>query len=250
MSIPFTEQSSLGLFPGRGIREFSTPAENGNPGISGIHFNMIWSAQELILGIPPVSGSNTGTVYFSTIHGGLGSDAINPLAIPTTTPFNPNVPAFPNPDITGYYAPGSPLSGDPVQDGFINTEKLQRGVSDNATNKATIQQTLNGRNNLNCSLWISDGNPGTFAILELYRDLNPQDKVAGSFGPGDFSLVGQMQNAQLLAKWTAETAARNQNQPNFNFTNYPLPAGTSLYMIFRNNAGAGNNLVVGSMWFS
>lgn len=238
------------LTPAKGGREFSVPGDPATfTGNTGIQFNNVLGATEVLLGLPLAAANSTGAVYYSAIHGGLGSDARNPAGLPAAG-YNPNKPAFPNPEVTGYYLPPNPLFTNQAQNGYSNTEKILRSPSDNPAGNGTIWQELQGRTRLNFQLWISEaGGVGTMHSLELYRDLNLQDKSAGNFGVGTGPL--DLQNAMLVAQWVAPNAQRNQPQPNF-ATNGPfdIPAGCNLYLLYRNLNVNPGNLAIGSIWFS
>lgn len=247
-------QPSVGtLAPGRGLREFSNPTDPATfTGTAGLQFNVVLGGQELLAAVPVAGAApGTGASYLSNIHGGLGSDARNPAAGPAAG-FNSNAPAFANPEATGIYLPPSPLAGNVKENALLNTEKVLRSPSDNPANDGTIWTPLEGRRHLNFSLWIAraiNPQPALLYHLELYRDLNTADKIAGRFGPG--TGPADLRNAQLVASWTAPQALREQNKPNFATSEpYPIPAGCNLYLLFRANDLAGNNLAVGSVWFS
>lgn len=254
MAINQTQPSTLSLTPGRGLRELSVPTDPaGFTGTSGIHFNQVLGGIELLAGLPLAGANNTGASYLSAIHGGLGSDVRTPGAAPAAG-FNPNVPAFPNPEVTGYYVPPSPNAGNARTNGFYNTEKVLRSSSDaqGGANNGTVWQELQGRTHLNFSLWIAravNPLPALLFYIELYRDLNAADKIAGRFGGGTGPT--DLQNAQLVARWTAPQALREQTMPNFATSEpYALPAGCNLYLLFRSSDAAGNNLAAGSIWLS
>ncbi|MGH7191897.1 MAG: hypothetical protein ACREJM_00005 [Candidatus Saccharimonadales bacterium] len=252
MSTPITQTQVATLTPARGIREFSTPGDpSGFVGVSGVHFNQILGLTEILAGLPLAGANATGASYLSAIHGGLGSDPVNPLGTPAAG-FDPNIPAFPNPEVTGYYVPPNPLATNQKQNGFFNTEKIQREASDATANmdNGTVWIGLQGRTKLNFQLWISSaiGALGMCA-LELYRDLNAQDKVGGVFGPG--TGPGDLRNALLVASWIAPGANQNQNMPNFATSKpFDLPSGCNLYLLFRSLNGVAANQVVGSIWLS
>jgi hypothetical protein len=252
MGIQNTQPSNMTLTPGRGVREFSLPTDPAVfTGTAGIHFNTQLGGMQLLAGVPIAGANALGSVYLSAIHGGLGSDARNPAAAPAVG-YNANMPAFPGPEVTGTYLPPSPLAADVKQNWLNNTEKILRTPNDNPNGNGTIWTGLEGRTNLNFSLWISRSAtplPLLLYSIELYRDLNAQDKVAGQFGAG--TGPGDLENAQLLAQWTAPQALRNQRMPNLATAQpYPLPAGCNLYLLFRANDNAPGNLAVGSIWFS
>lgn len=252
MAINQTQPSSMQLTPAHGLREFSVPVDPATHlGTAGIQFNVVLGATELLAGLPLAGANNTGASYLSAIHGGLGSDVRTPGAAPLAG-FNPNTPAFPNPEVTGYFVPPAAAASDPKLNGFFNTEKVLRSSSDNPANNGTVWQEMQGRTNLNFSLWISRSAavvPGLLYTLELYRDLNAADKVAGQFGAGTGPT--DLRNAQLVASWTAGPALRNQNMPNLvTAAPFPIPAGCNLYLLFRSSDAAGGNLAVGSIWLS
>jgi hypothetical protein len=254
VSTPISQQQVATLTPGRGVRELSIPCDSaGYTGVSGIHYNVVLAQSAILMGMPnaAVFANSKGAEYLSAIHGGLGSDAINPSAAPAAG-FNGNFPAFPNPEVTGYFLPPNPLSADPKKNGFINTEKIQRAASDAQSGSgvnATVWTGIQGRTKLNFQLWISDNNPANLLKLELYRDLNLNDKAAGLFGAG--AGATDLFNAQLVGSWITSSTARNQKQPNFATSKpFDLPSGCNLYMMFRNITGGGGNLAVGSIWLS
>jgi hypothetical protein len=252
MSIVVTQPSTLSLTPGEGVREFSNPVDPATfLGVSGLQFNVVLGATELLMGLPLAGANNTGAVYLSNIHGGLGSDARNPLAAPAAG-FNPATPAFVNPEATGFFVPPSVNSANPKLNGYSNTEKVLRSSSDNPAQNGTIWIGTQGRRSLNFSLWISRSTalvPGLAYFLELYRDLNLADKSAGNFGVGTGAT--DLRNAQLIAQWSAPQALRNQNMPNLATVDpFLIPAGCNLYLLFRASDAAGGNLAVGSIWLS
>src|SRR5882724_7322774 len=111
------------LAPAKGGREFGIPCDPATfTGTSGVHFNNILGATEILWGLPLSTANATGAVYGSAIHGALGSDARNPNGLPAAG-FNPNKPAFANPEVTGYFVPPSASATDRLANGFFNTEK-------------------------------------------------------------------------------------------------------------------------------
>jgi len=246
MSTPITEQKILTVNPGRGVAEFSIPCDPATfTGTNGIHFNRQLAGANLLMGIP-LAG-----VYLSNVHGGLGSDANNPVSA-SGLQNNPNRPAFAGPETTGYYLPPAALANNPAQNGFNNTEKILRSPGDNPAGNGTIWQTTSGRFDLNFSLWISRSPAfiaGLMYTIELYRDLNANDKAAGLFGAG--TGPADLQNAVLVQSWAAAPALRNQNMPNF-VTPGPvrINAGANLYLLFRASDNIGGNMAVGSIWLS
>lgn len=254
MGVVITQPGVIALLPGRGLREFSNPGDPATfPGNAGVQFNVVLQGQEVLAGVPLASAApGVGASYLSNIHGGLGSDARNPAAAPVAPSFNGNAPAFAGPEVTGLYLPPSPLAADPKENALNNTEKILRSPSDNPAGDGTIWTGTEGRRHLNFSLWISraiNPQPALLYHLELYRDLNPQDKVAGRFGPG--TGPADLRNAQLVAAWTAPQARREQPAPNFATAEpFPIPAGANLYLLFRANDLAANNVAVGSIWLS
>ena len=252
MSTPSTQPNYGTLTPGRGVREFSIPCDPATfPGTSGIHYNMVLGGAEMLAGLPLAGANNTAASYLSAIHGGLGSDEIAPGSNPGSGLFNPAVPAFPGPEVTGYYTM-PPLSQNKLQNGYLNTEKLQRSPSDNPAQNGTVWMPINGRSRLNMSLWIARNSVHTVGLayqVSLFRDLNPLDKVPGFFGGGGGG--GDLFNAQLIATWTAQAALTQQNKPNLCTSGpFEMPAGCNLYLMFEASDGGGNNLIVGSIWLS
>lgn len=248
-----TQPSVNALQPGRGLREFSNPTDPAvYTGTAGLQFNVVLGGIELLAGVPLAAAApGTGASYLSNIHGGLGSDARSPAAAPAAG-FNSNAPAFAGPEAQGLFLPPAPQFADPKLNSLSNTEKILRSPSDNPNNNGTIWTGTEGRRHLNFSLWISraiNPLPNLLYTLELYRDLNSADKIAGLFGGGGGP--NDLENAQLVAAWTAPQARREQNKPNFaTIEPFPIPAGCNLYLLFKANDLAGNNLAVGSVWLS
>lgn len=249
-----TQQSIATLSPGRGVRTFSIPGDPaGYVGNTGIHFNMQLDATSLLMALPLAGANATGASYLSNIHGGLGSDTRSPAGIPAVGQ-NSNVPSFPNPEVTGYYLPPAPQAGNALLDGYSNTEKAKRSASDaqSGANNGTIWESTQGRFNLNMALWIARAGavvPGLLYTIALYRDLNPQDKVAGFFGAGGGPT--DLLNAQLVAAWTVTPALTDQNMPNLvTAAPFPIPAGCNLYLLFTASDATGGNKCVGDIWLS
>lgn len=253
MGIPVTQPSAITLRPSRGVAELSIPCDQtGFTGVSGIHFNRTFTDFMFLGSLPLARANNSGAVYFSDIHGGLGSDAVSPASAPLAGQ-NPNRPAFANPEVTGFFTSG-PNMADPKANGFINTEKVQRTNSDGqfgAASPATIWEPLQGRRRLAFSLWIeSTISPGAdFYTLEVYNDVNVADKVAGRFGVG--AGFTDPFNAQLVYQYGPVLSAQ-PNVPASNMaSSFPidLSAATSLYLVLRNLTGINLTRAVGSVRF-
>jgi hypothetical protein len=246
---PSTQPNTGTLTPGRGLREFSIPCDPATIlGTTGIHYNQVLGGSEILAGMPLAGANATGASYLSAIHGGLGSDEPTPGSAPASG-FNPAVPAFPGPEVTGYYTT-PPLSNNAKQNGYLNTEKIQRSASDNPAQNGTVWMPINGRSRLNFSLWIARNLAPVYGLyyqLLLFRDLNPLDKVAGFFGGS----AADPFNGQLIGTWTASAALLQQNKPNLVTTApFDIPAGCNLYLMFQASDFAGGNNVVGSIWLS
>ena len=249
-----TAQGSIAtLTPARGLRTFSTPGDPaGFVGVTGIHFNVNLEPVQVLAGLPLAAANNTGASYLSPIHGALGSDPRNPTGAPAAG-FNPNRPAFPNPEVTGYYVT-PPLSQDVKKNGFINTEKVIRAASDAAAgaNNGTLWQETQGRTRLNFALWLLSSDTDKH-VIELYQDLNVGDKIAGVFGVGTGPT--DPTNALLLQQWTFNPAFVGGTFPATNKPSaatqapYDLPGGSNLYLLFRSQAGL-TTRAVGTIWLS
>lgn len=252
MSFPVQTPRSASLTPGRGVRVLSTPCDPaGYVGNSAIQYQMNLGAIDAIGGVclAAMDGGFGGALYYSAIHGAVGSDSVNPNSF-GATPFQASRPAFPNPEVDGYFGGYGPTTNT-LQNGYVNTEKRQRLPSDaqGGTNNGTVWLPLQGRNKLNFSLWVASTVPTDIMKIELFQDLNPLDKVAGYFGAG--AGPGDLENAILVNQWVAQSAQVNSPLPNLVTSGpYEIPAGCNLYIIFKNLGGTATNKAVGSVWFS
>lgn len=248
--IPVSISKQTATTPDRGLKELSVPADvMGNIGISNVHFNMQFT-QWLFLGGIPQGIASLGAVYLSTIHGGLGSDSTNQFtAAFGTFPAEFDIPAFPNPEVTGYYNTG-PDVGNKLTNGYLNSEKQKRAPTDGGQvvlNDATAWAATDGRRRLIFSLWVNSvtGPASDLYMLEVYRDLNQQDKNFGIWGgptnndPTNAQLIYQYGPFQSLPNSSSRQANAQVAEP------VDLPAGCNLYCVLRNitNALTANNII-------
>jgi hypothetical protein len=224
------------------LREFSIPGDPaGFTGVAGVHFSNTFVGACYLGGVPQATADLTagaGAAYLSSIHGGLGSVGSNnganvPGAIPPAQFF---IPAFPNPEVTGYYNSGPNVSN-ALANGFLNTEKNKRSRTDaaNGANNGVTWALTDGRSRLAFSLWIqSQTSPQSHLfVLEVYRDLNNGDKGAGPWGGSTADLT----NAQLVYQFGPFKSAVNASTRHANCQStdpIELPAGCNLFFIARN----------------
>lgn len=246
--------------PQRGLAEYSIVCDNssGAVGTSGIHYNRQFTDTLFVAAIPAaalVSVGGSGS-YLSPIHGPSGSDvgtSKNNNTTPASSP-RPNIPAFPNPEVTSY--PVGSLEGDQLTNGYKNTEKNQRTVTDGNSIDGVNWVSTNGCDGLLFSLWLqSVNNPTTDMFkLEVYRDLHVLDKVAAWSG----TAPGKNQNAQLIYEYgptlSKPSSGDPAGSPSANHPNMQiavpvkLPAGTNIYILVRNITTPGTaNLIFGSV---
>lgn len=251
--IPISVSKQTVTTPDRGLREYGVPGDPaGYVGAAGIHFQNTFVGVAYIAGIPQATAdAGTGAAYLSLIHGGLGSDSPNQFSeVALPAPAQLAVPAFPNPEVTGYYNTG-PNVGNALTNGFLNTEKLRRSRSDaqGGANDGTTWSILDGRRRLIFSLWLhSQGSPASdIFMLEVYRDLNNQDKGGGGWG----GLTTDVTNAQLIYQFGPFQSAPNVINRHANCQvaePVDLPAGCNLYIIARNISDpAAINNIIGSV---
>jgi len=212
----------------------------------GIHFALTWIDLLFLGGIPNNSAAAFDGSYLSTIHGGLGSDSPNAFQSTAAPNLQKMVPAFPQPEVTGYYD-GLVAVGPNNENGFLQSEKRVRSRDDSNMGPGVTQQSTDGRNRLIFHLWVfSITNPGVdYFTLKIFRDLNSNDKT-GNFGvnPADPLL------AQLVYQYgPVRSTITGQPQPNMAI-NAPvdLPAGCNLYGVIRNDTdNLAQNQIIGSI---
>lgn len=237
----FQDQKKFGMPVVRGLQEFSIPCDPaGFTGVNGIHFNRTFT-DFLIIGALPVAaaGGVAGASYLSPMHGAVGSDSPN-----NTNPGAPasNVPAFAGPEVTGY------ATGDPLTDGYQNTEKVQRSPSDGApAGSGTIWVPTFGTTRLSVSLSVYTPTTSNIFVLYVFRDCNVGDKVAGRLGAG--TGPADVLNAQLVAMYGPFLQSQDgEKMPAFQTAEpLDLQAVSNLYLVLRNISSAVNtNEVIGS----
>lgn len=244
MSNQAGQREQVFVSPDKGIREFGVPGDPaGFIGAGGIQNSITFTDQLVILGIPQaVAAAGGGALYYSFIHGATGSDVRNAAANIAGAGARP---AFPNPEVTGYPTAGNTVGT--LSDGHVNAEKRLRSATDAAAgaNDATVWVPTQGKSQLAFDLWVSSAQGATFLkdwySLEVYRDINNQDKGGGIFG----GLATDLQNAQCCYQYGPfEAVPESQPQANAQAAGIPISAGCNLYIVLRNisNAGRTNHL--------
>ena len=248
MSNPAAQVANISTGPDVGIYEIGIPCDPtgfiGTAGIqNGVSFNDVFP----IYGVPQAVAGVTGAVYYSFIHGAAGSDVRNSKAQVTGREIRP---AFANPEVNGFFSSG-PNERDPLKNGYMNTEKILRSRSDSqdpSKDDATVWVPTLGKTRLAGSLWVGQaGVNQDFYTLEVYRDINNQDKGVGVFG----GLATDILNAQLIYQY-GPFKGNQILQPYHNAAFGPVDilAGCNLYIILRNlNDNAAINFVNGSLRF-
>ncbi len=247
MSIPVSITKVVSTTSDRGLKELSVPGDpTGFTGTAGIHYARTFVGTMYLAGIPQATAAALkGADYLSLIHGGLGSDPSNQFA---NVGGVLDVPAFPNPEVTGYYNSG-PNAADQQANGFKNTEKSRRTNDAAVAGDATTWSIVDGRRRLTFSLFLRSGtNPGSdFFMIEVYRDLNNSDKGAGTWG----GLTTDVTNAQLVYQYGPFLSKPNTTNRHANaqiMAPVDLPAGCNLYIIARNiTTPASTNFIAGSI---